>query len=144
MSFKSDLEFGNKFEKEFVKVMKYPNYRIMGGNFKDYDIEVNEEDKIVKYECKADRHTNKTGNICIEFMCSNKHSGISTTKSDYYAYFEVVDKDKYILYIIPTDIIRESITKKEYIKIMKGGNVFRAEFYLFKKEKFEKYKINLD
>jgi|TARA_R110000868_G_scaffold365726_1_gene628610 hypothetical protein len=40
-----------------------------------------------KVEVKRDRVAHKTGNIFIEYESRNKPSGISTSKSDFYAYY---------------------------------------------------------
>jgi hypothetical protein len=142
--FKKDLIFGNKYEEEFIKVYNPYRYEIKRGYYKEFDIEIwDEENESTRYEVKADRWTNKTGNICIEFECNNKPSGITTTWADYYVYF-VIKNDSYDLYIIPVYIINELIKDKKYKSIKKGGDNYGASFYLFDKTIFNDYlkKIN--
>lgn len=137
--FKSDLIFGKKYEKAFLNIINAKDFKIMEGNFKEYDLEVYNNNKITKYEIKSDRLTTKTGNICIEYRSYGKDSGISTSESDYYGYFEVIDSDNHILYLIPTNYIKDCIKDKKYTRTMKGGDNYKSEFYLFKKNLFDNY-----
>lgn len=134
-SFYKDLEFGNKYEVEYTKIKGFDNAVISKGKNSFYDI-ITEDG--IKYEIKSDRMAHKTGNLCIEFECSNKPSGISITQSDYYGYF-IVNDNSYILYTIPTEKIKEEIQKKSYKRTMKGGNGFKSNFYLFDKDVFRGY-----
>ena len=137
MGFKADLEFGQQYEIKLLNYITYSTYQISTGKFKHYDLLI---DNTIKYEVKADRMAKKTGNICIEYECNNKPSGITTTESNYYAYFiEGIGDDEPILYIIPTDIIRHEIKNKTYKRECKGGNGYRAKLYLFKLECFNNY-----
>jgi hypothetical protein len=140
IKFNKDLDFGNKYENELLKYIDYDNYDIKQGLFKDYDIEVIKDNKPTYYEVKSDRLTHITKNIVIEYMCSNKPSGISTTTADYYAYFVVYPDNDYDLYIIPTKVIREYISYKYYTKI-KGGDNNRSRMYKFVSFLFGEYKI---
>jgi hypothetical protein len=139
MTFKSDLEFGSKYEKELIKYLGYDDFKIMGICFKDYDVEININNKIIYFEVKADRLTKKTNNICIEFQCSNLPSGITTTKANHYAYYEVIDETKHNLYIIPTNTIKKNIMNKTYSRILYGGDNGKSRFYLFDKDVYSKY-----
>jgi hypothetical protein len=139
MNFKNDLVFGQNFELELINILKPTQYKISKGCFKPYDIKICEGSKTLYYEVKSDRYTHTTGNVCIEYLCSNQPSGIQTTISNFYAYFVVKPDDKYDLYIIPTDYIIDLINKKKYHKNISGGDNYRAKFYLFKIELFEKF-----
>jgi len=140
-NFKEDLEFGNKYEKEFLEHIDYDNFEIMKGNFKPYDIIVNHKDKEFKIEVKSDRLTHRTGNICIEYSCRGKPSGITTTQSGCYGYFEVINDNEmiYNLYIIPTKTIKKAIKDKKYHRCINGGDDYASRFYLFNKDIFKKY-----
>lgn len=138
MTFKKDLDFGNKYEKELLNHLEYKTIKIMKGNFKPYDIIM---DNKVKFEVKADRWTNKTNNFCIEYKCRGKPSGITTTESDFYGYFEIINDDKllYNLYLIPTKYIKSVIESKKYHRKIRGGDSCASCFYLFNKSIFKKY-----
>ena len=133
--FQKDLVFGKKYESELLNHISYDSFQISEGLFKDYDVKIVKDGLAISYECKADRWTHRTGNICIEFMCSNKPSGISTSKADYYAYF-IVKGDKYELLICKTEDIRQLIKDKLYTRIHRGGDNKNSEFFLFNKNIF--------
>lgn len=142
MNFKKDLEFGNFYELELLKYIDYDKYIQSEGNFKPYDLKIYKNEKITRYEVKADRITHYTNNITIEYECYNKPSGITTTKAKYYGYFVVKPNKTYDLYIIPVKKIKKYIEQKTYSKELSGGQNNLSKFYLFHKNKFEKYKIN--
>jgi hypothetical protein len=141
MVFKSDLIFGNKYEQEFVNYLGYDNFKIIEGHFKEYDIEIVIDNVIIYFEIKADRLTHKTNNICIEYECNNKPSGITTTKANHYGYFEIINDNEYRLYVIPVNIIKKNINKKLYNRCINGGDGYRSKFYLFNKDIYSKYII---
>jgi hypothetical protein len=135
MGFTDDLQFGSKYEREFFDSLT--NARRITGKFKPYDII---DSNGIKYEVKSDRLASKTGNICIEYMCNQVPSGISSTEADFYIYF-VVTQHGYRLYKIPTDDIRDMIEKQVFHKSMSGGDGWRSKFYLFREECFQKYLV---
>lgn len=135
MTFFSDLEFGSRYEDEFVKVKKLTNAIVPKKKNSNYDIIVDN----IMYEIKADRRAFKTGNLCIEFECSNKPSGIQTTQSNFYGYFIVQDNNNYTLYTIPVDFIKKEIEKQSYKMILKGGSGYKSKFYLFDKNIFHEF-----
>lgn len=144
-NFVNCLKLGNKFQDEFIKIKNWkPNtYKIMTGKFLPYDIIHYGSKKEVKYEIKCDRLAYKTGNLCIEFQCNEKPSGISTSESDYYVYFVLHQNMKdYDYYKIRTSLIKDLINEKKYHKIINGGDGWRAKSYLFKIDLFDEYKKN--
>jgi hypothetical protein len=145
-NFKADLEFGEKYQGELLKyVGVYEKHEMAEGYFKEYDLKIYKKKGIEliekTYEVKADRFGCKTGNIAIEYMSSNKPSGITTTQANYWAIF-LVNKDEYELYIIPTKRIRSKIENKQFKRDLKlaGG---KNNCYLFDKSIFDKYKIEI-
>jgi len=142
MNFQKDLKLGQNYEMKFIELMKFKKYHQPKGYFKYFDIEVYDiPEKVIKYEIKSDRLANKTGNLCIEFECSKKASGIITTQADYYGYFILKENNEFDLYVIPVSVIRDMINKKSYTRIMKGGDGWKACFYLFKINLFSNYII---
>jgi len=134
--FRNDLNFGQKYEKLFCELMGLTDFNISKGKFKPYDILDNVTN--LKYEVKSDRLGYKTGNIAIEYECSNKPSGITTTEADYYPYF-IINKTGYDLYLIPVEVIREKI-KTGNRRSVNGGDGYRSKMYLFKISEFDEYK----
>jgi hypothetical protein len=141
MTFIADLKFGNIYEQDCLTRLK--GAKIIQGKFKPYDVI---DEKGIKYEVKADRWTYKTHNLCIEFECNNKPSGITSSEADYYMYYIVNtdNKEKPYEYVlkIPSDDIRALIEDKKYHKVQKGGNGWRSKFYLFRDTLFEKYLLS--
>jgi hypothetical protein len=114
MKFKSDLKFGQIYEKEFIDFQTYKHETSKA--IKEYDIIVkyNAQTPIefeTKYEIKADRLSYKTGNVCIEIANCGRPSGVTSTKSDNWGYF-VIKPDGYDLYLIPTEELKEMINPK--------------------------------
>ena len=139
MTFVKDYQFGSKYEQLFAEIMDFKNFNIATKKQSTHDIL--DEDTNLTYEVKADRLAFKTGNICIEYMCSDKLSGINTSTSNFYAYFFERNDKTHVLYVIPTEEIRNKIKDKLYIKDMKGGDGWRSRFYLFKLSVFEEFKL---
>jgi len=132
MVFFNDLKEGKKIEDEMIMifsnkdsiVIKAPNKQ-----FYDYDFIIDD----IKYECKFDKLASKTGNICIEFECNSKPSGISTTQSKYY-----IIKTNDNIYKIKVKKIKKIIDNNNF-KIVNGGDGYRSKMYLIDKSYFEKY-----
>jgi len=142
--FQKDLQTGHKYEMKLLEHIKYKDYIRPEGYFKEYDILVNKKNgKSSTYEVKSDKQINIYGNICIEYMCKNKPSGITTSKAKYWAIFEPKGEN-YTLYKIPSKIIREYIEKKYYHRDCKGGDNYNSKLYLFNKNLFKDYIIYND
>ena len=133
MGFKEDLKSGKAIE-EYVlgRIQKrYPRAKIMEGYFKEYDIEIPEINKTV--EVKSDIKSLETGNYVIEISFDGKKSALSTTKADWWVFYdsecEVWVKSSHIWKAVEGLKIREFIGKgdeksktaylcpKEYIRI---------------------------
>ena len=139
MNFQKDLAFGEKYQMELVKVLKPKEYKMSVGNFKPYDIVMTIGAFEIFYEVKACRLGHKTGNICIEYECSGKPSGISSTTADYYGYFIINPNNTYDLYVIPVCCIKSEIKKNSYHKSISGGDNNKSKSYLFNKNIFAEY-----
>ena len=97
-SFYEDLKDGKETENNVLAIIKkkYPKSYIIEGYFKDYDIYVPE--KNMGIEVKKDVKSQETGNLVIEVEFNGKPSALSTTKADYWVFY---DGDNYI-WITPT------------------------------------------
>jgi hypothetical protein len=146
-SFNKDLEFGQSYELKLLEHIKYKSYEQAQGNFKDYDIKVFKKNgQKFTYEIKADKLISVFGNICIEFNCRGKPSGIETSKANFWCIFNVVNNDKYELYKIRRTQILNMIKDKKYKRITSGGDDYQSKLYLFDKNLFKDYIIfsNID
>ena len=134
MGFLEDLKLGKTYEKELLNHLNYDEFKMCVENksFSSWDIEITKDNIKTYYEVKSDRKAFQSGNIAIEYICNNKPSGISTTKSDYYAYFIINSKfNTYDLYIIPIQIIHSFIQLKKYKMSINGGDNYKSKMYLF-------------
>jgi hypothetical protein len=130
--FNKDLKFGQLYELHALKYFDYKKYKQIEGKFKDYDLLLDDN---IKVEVKADRWARLTGNICIEYMCRGKPSGITTTTADYWIYFIVGTNE---VFKIPTNELRDILTSNNFIKrnIGDGG---LSKCFLIPKDIFKKY-----
>jgi hypothetical protein len=136
MGFKSDLQFGQHYQNITLQILHWERSGQPEGNFKPYDIWLEWDDLRTTIESKADRQTLTTGNIAIEFCCSGKPSGISTTEADHWVYYVVGSRD---YYLIPTSVIRKAITERRFKRTCRGGDGYKAELYLFPRAVFQEY-----
>jgi hypothetical protein len=136
MGFTNDLTFANIYEQDCIRRLK--TAQKMNGNFKPYDII---DANGVKYEVKADRIAHRTGNVCIEYECRAKPSGIASSEADFYMYYVVKDKCISKLFKIPTGDIRRMIDDQAYHKTQLGGDAWLSRFYLFRIDLFERYAL---
>jgi len=85
-----------------------------------------------KIEVKCDSKVSQTGNLAVEYMCSNKPSGISTSESPWWAF--VLDGARYQQEVVIL-IKKERLLKKlAGARSVSGGDGNRAQMYLVKKE----------
>lgn len=109
------LEFGEKYENEFQKIL---------------------ESKEI--EIKTDRICQRTGNVFVEFESRGKDSGLNKTTATYWVYClwsEVRKLQTYIL--IPTARLKKLIKQNNY-KEQRGGDNFSSKGYLVPKEELLK------
>ena len=130
--FKKTLAFGNSYE-EILKEL-IPHKECIQSTKGEYDLILDGK----KYEVKADRFMFKTNNVLIEYESNKKASGISITEADLYAIFEI-DGDKYELYLIPVQEIKQLISEKMYKRKISCGYNKLSQCYLFDKMFFDKY-----
>jgi hypothetical protein len=128
MPWKDDLEMGEYYQKQLLNILEHDRYEMAKGNFKPYDVKLFYNNDIYTVEVKADRMTKDTGNIVIEYECSGKESGITTTEADYWAYFIDGTQD---YFLIPTQTIRNAINERRYSRKVKGGDGWKARLFLF-------------
>lgn len=137
--FYTDLANGQSYELKLLNHIDHYKYKQSQGYFKEYDLKIyHKKNKYNTYEVKSDKQINIYGNICIEYECYNKPSGISTSKARYWAIFEPKGT-LYTLYIIPSKIIRDYIENKKYHRECKGGDYYASKLYLFDKKIFKEY-----
>lgn len=132
-----DIKLGNEYQRKFISLITYDSIAIPPGKFKEYDIAVMRGADRTLYEIKADRKLKTTGNIVIEFAYKNEPSGINTTLADFWVYFAV---GMGFFYLIPTDDIKKAIDDNKYTRIIKGGDGWKSQMYVFPAEVFKEYR----
>jgi hypothetical protein len=140
--FKADLKFGQKYEKILLDLIPHDSHILSCGYCKEYDFKMIRDGKEYVYEVKADRRSINTGNMVIEYECSDKPSGITTTQACCYAYFVVRPLDQWDLYLIPTDEIRRMIKDKEFKRTIKGGDGMRSRMYVIGLNQVQNFKYD--
>jgi hypothetical protein len=137
-NFKKDLEFGKIYEKKALEYLEYEKVEFIEGCFKEYDFIITNNNIEYKIEVKADRLGAKTGNLVIEYECSKKLSGISSTTANFWLYF-IIYENKEECYKIPVDELKELIKS---CRSVAGGFNYNAKMYLLNKSKVRQYLIN--
>ena len=102
--FDVDLEFGEKFEKSFAKILS-----------------------IGKVEVKTERNIwKKTGNVAIELASRGKLSGLNTTEANWWAQVLTIDGEIEGALIFPVEklrkIVKHSVFKGEGRMVMGGDD----------------------
>jgi len=145
MNFQECLKFGKTYEVETLKHIKYDTYEFSVGRCKEWDIKTINDKQETYYEVKSELNCFKYGNICVEFKCSNKDSGINATTADYWVHYAIIDRkiNTYDVCIIPVKDLRQMVEDKLYTRIVKCGDGFKSMCYLFKMTLFDKYKLTI-
>lgn len=113
---------------------------------KKFDIDLQygtiREEKIVdmltnkKIEVKSERGMwMKTGNICVEYECWNKPSGIRTTESDYWFHNLCVGDNEFCTLVFKTDVLKTIVDKLDYFKTVSGGDNNASKMFLVNLQK---------
>lgn len=146
-NFHTELKFGKEYELKSLQFFdNFTDYTQSEGDVSEWDIKL---DNGECFECKADRYTLKTGNICIEYATIDKdtrdiyNSGLSVSTSDYWIYWGVDEKNEENnkVWKIPTEQLREIVYSKPR-KSRNLGNGWRSICYLIPSEEFEDYLIH--
>jgi len=140
-NFTMDLSFGKKWEL-VAQGHLGPNEVVTevapDGNFKDWDFKTNE----ACYEVKSDRLAYKWGwkTMFIEYECSGKPSGVTTTKADFWYYF-MVGRKEVQAWKIPIAKLKEAIPR--YMRKVNGGDGGRSRGYILDVTEFVDYKFEV-
>lgn len=151
--FEEDLKNGKIYEKRSLLYLEYDKYKMIEGNFKEYDLEIVKDNKKIKIEVKSDKQASITNNLAIEYKYNNKKSGISSTTADYYIYFilypnEIIDGKKFSaesfhreeVYKIPVGELKIIVKTCQKVN---GGDGNKSKIYLVPKNIVQKYLINI-
>jgi len=137
MPFKADLEMGEHYQRKVLELIEYDDCGMSKGCYKPYDLWIVYDGERTTIEVKADRMTQRTGNMVIEYECNGTSSGITSSTADYWVYFI---HNTGIYFIIPSSEIRRLIAEKVYTRIIKGGDGLRSSMYVFPMSVFDEWK----
>ena len=105
----------------------------------DIDLEYGtiKEDKIAdmltnkKIEVKSERGMwMKTGNICIEYQCYGKPSGITTTEADFWFHNLCIEDNIFCTFIFDVPKLKQLIDKLDFKKSVSGGDHNASRMWL--------------
>ena len=89
-----------------------------------------------KVEVKSERDIwQNTGNICIEYECWNKPSGIRATESDYWFHNLCIGDDEYCTLVFKTDTLKKIVDKLDTFKTVSGGDGNASRMFLVNLQK---------
>jgi hypothetical protein len=137
--FSKDLSFGKHYEarwsSQFSEYVAAPE-----GCFKPWDVTVGQE----VYEVKADRLVGKYGNFFIEFECSGKPSGISTTTATHWILYDVRMNgttlgEPLACYKVPLQDLR---TLAPDFPIKAGGDGWRSKGWVVPAKELTQYQLS--
>ncbi len=134
MSFTSDLKTGHKAEEWVVKKLKeeFPTLkRVEEGSA--YDLI---DDDGYTIEVKFDKLSEKTPNLGIEYLCSNKPSGLSATKAMEWVQIFNLDGE-WVYSRTPVSKLQSYIRANwDYLSKVDAGDGLRAKIVLINKDDF--------
>ena len=89
-----------------------------------------------KVEVKSERDIwQNTGNICIEYECWGKPSGIRATESDYWFHNLCIGDDEYCTLVFKTDTLKKIVDKLDTFKTVSGGDGNASRMFLVNLQK---------
>jgi hypothetical protein len=116
--FLDDLEFGNMWEREWIKILEKSGYTDIYQvpndiTFYDYDVKAKKNNKEITFEIKADRRA-YSGKICIEYMNKGEFSGINKTKADFWIHYALDGMGGYTIFKFPRKDLKNMLRNKEF------------------------------
>ena len=127
--FNEALSRGKQVEQMVLNLIKptYPEAYIQDGYFKEWDIFIPEKNCGVEVKC--DEMSKQTGNLVIEVEFDGKKSALSTTKAEYWVFF---DGSQFIW--IEPEKLREIILNYPLREFIGNGDTKYKKAHLVKKD----------
>ena len=137
-TFERDLKRGEEIEEKILSIIriKYPEAYRVKGYFKDYDIYVPEISKSV--EVKSDEQSKHTGNILIEVEFDGKPSALSTSKADFWVWWDGVEFAWFTMEGIWECVYQVGAKTRTFIG---KGDTKEKRAYLIQKNELYKYRL---
>ena len=143
-NFEKDLQRSEQTERDVAKLIK----RYFGNDLKpkfcndnSYDVSVDIEGKTYTFEVKEDFMCMLTKNVCVEFECRGKPSGIAVSKANFFIYKIHESPVQRGYYICSTKTLRKMIEEQAYFRIFESGGDpgSNTKGYLFKLDKYKSF-----
>jgi hypothetical protein len=136
--FHKDVKFGKHYENLWASQFQNPEL-CPKKVFSDWDVKTPDE----VYEVKADRLVSKYGNFFIEYECSKKPSGISTTKASHWVLYDVLpDSTPFgevrACYKVPKDTL---LSLASTCPSRAGGDNWKSKGWLLPHETIKQYQL---
>lgn len=136
-SFEADLAVAKQTERDVAEKLRYYfgiDLEFAFDNTNAYDIGCTIDGKTFTFEVKEDFKCMNTGNVCVEFECRGKPSGIATSKANFIIYKIHESPVNFGYYMCSTRILRDMIAAQSYFRIFDAGGDAgsNTKGYLFK------------
>lgn len=122
--FKKDLEISIENEKKVASFFEKQGFIVHQINEdKYYDLLIEKDDKIKKYELKTDYFITKekdSGNVFVEYECRGKPSGIATSTADWWIFY-LINKNE--LWFIETYKLKNLIKEYKFNTTHTAGDI---------------------
>jgi len=122
-NFETDLPIAKKTEREIANLLREHYKAVILSYCHDsrYDILARVNGKNFTFEVKEDFTCERTGNVGVEYSSWGRKSGIAISKADFYIY-KIHTSKGIRVYIFKTKAIKDMIARKEYSRIVNGGD----------------------
>lgn len=142
--FVTDLAISVETEREVARLVKRyfgDDVQIQFCNDNRYDLIFDYEGKPFSIEVKEDFSCMNTGNVCVEFECRGKPSGIAVSKANFFIYKVHESPVRHGYYICSTKTLRKQIEIGAYFRTFQAGGDAGSgtKGYLFKLDKFKSF-----
>ena len=147
-NFDIDLQKAKVTEAEVAKLLRkrYGDIDIETCDTIDYDIRfLDGNDQEVTIEIKEDFSCMNSGNVCLEYWCRGKPSGIDATKAKFFLYKIHVSPVQREFYICTSEKLRKLIADGQYLRKFenKGDPNSGTCGYLFRLTEWRKFATRL-
>lgn len=123
------LAIGREVERQAAGVLEGLGFRLIGFSprgCKEYDFAMEYNGREFKFECKYDAYSCKNNDIVIEYQCSGKPSGITSS----IAHFWIIRACN-TMFVISAQKLRELIAGGLYYRLTRSE---RTRMYVFRKD----------
>lgn len=141
--FHTDLKIAKGTEADVAVLLKerFDVEEVYTNDTIDYDLWFPYNGRTLTFEVKEDFECMNSGNVCVEYWCRGKPSGIDATKALYFIYKVHLHPRKFEYYICKTNTVRRMIADEVYHRVFtnKGDPNSGTCGYLFRLTDWRKF-----